>query len=188
MAKKRRAHDEEPWMNARKICRLTDRQVEMAHALGMNPKKLPGLRPGPQQRWKLPVGEFIEELHRKRFGGAPLDRRPHVLEPGSRKPVSPQRDAHAPGRVTDVSRRQAEDLVCYFVNLADDLQKWLAHGTFDPEVLPQVIEELREIAGALESGAPIPAITEIPVPPRPTRRAFSRQRDQEETFDDEIPF
>jgi hypothetical protein len=88
VAKKRRAHDEEPWMNARKICRLTDRQVEMARALGMNPKKLPGLRPSPQQRWKLPVGEFIEELHRKRFGGAPLDRRPHVLEPGSRKPLS----------------------------------------------------------------------------------------------------
>jgi hypothetical protein len=188
MAKKRRAHDEEPWMNARKICRLTDRQVEMARALGMNPKKLPGLRPSAQQRWKLPVGEFIEELHRKRFGGAPLGRRPHVLEPDSRQPASPQRGARAPGRVTDVSRRQAEDLVCYFVNLADDLQKWLAHGTFDPEVLPQVIEELREIAGALESGAPIPAITEIPVPPRPTRRAFSRQRDQEESFDDEIPF
>jgi hypothetical protein len=48
MAKKRRAHDEEPWMNARKICRLTDRQVEMARALGMNPEKLPGLRPSPQ--------------------------------------------------------------------------------------------------------------------------------------------
>jgi hypothetical protein len=32
------------------------------------------------------------------------------------------------------------------------------------------------------------SLTEIPVPPRPTRREFSRQRDQEETFDDEIPF
>jgi hypothetical protein len=188
MAKKRRAHDEEPWMNARKICRLTDRQVEMARALGMNPKKLPGLRPSPQERWKLPVGEFIEELHRKRFGSDPRDGRTHGPEPDSRKPSSSQRDAHAPERVTDVSRRQAEDLVCYFVNLADDLQKWLAHGTFDPEVLPQVIEELREIAGALETGAPISAIPEIPVPPRPTRRAFSRRRDREQTFDDEIPF
>ena len=175
-------------MNARKICRLTDRQVEMARALGMNPKKLPGLRPSPQQRWKLPVGEFIEELHRKRFGGAPLGRRPHVPQPGSPKLSPPQGDTHAPERVTDVSRRQAEDLVCYLVNLADDLQKWLAHGTFDPEVLPQVIEQLREIAGALKTGAPILAIPEIPVPPRPTDRAFSRRRDQEQTFDDEIPF
>jgi hypothetical protein len=188
MAKKRRAHDEEAWRNARKMCQLNDRQVEMARALGMNPRKLPGLRPSPQQRWKLPVGEFIEERYRKRFGGDPLDRRPHVPEADVRKPSPPQRDAHAPERVTDVSRRQAEDLACYFVNLADDLQNWLVHGTFDPEVLPQVIEELREIVAALETGAPIPAIPEIPLPPRPTRRGFSRRRDQEQTFDDEIPF
>src|ERR1700730_17003587 len=110
MAKKRRAHDEEPWRNARKICRLNDRQVEMARALGMNPKKLPGLRPSPQQRWKLPVGEFIEQLHRKRFGGDPHDRRTHVPERDSRKPSSSQRDAHAPERVTEVWQRQAEDL------------------------------------------------------------------------------
>jgi hypothetical protein len=87
-----------------------------------------------------------------------------------------------------VSRRQAEDLACYLVNLGDGLQKWLAHGTFDPEVLPQVIEELRGIAVAVETGAPISAIPEIPLPPRPTRRAFSQPRDQEQTFDDEIPF
>jgi hypothetical protein len=30
----------------------------------MNPRKLPGLRPSPQQRWKLQVGEFIEERYR----------------------------------------------------------------------------------------------------------------------------
>lgn len=29
MAKKRRAHDEEAWANAQKLCRLTARQVEM---------------------------------------------------------------------------------------------------------------------------------------------------------------
>ena len=62
MAKNRRAQDDHAWRNAKKICQLNDRQVEMARALGMNPKKLPGLRPGPPQHWKLPVGEFIEEL------------------------------------------------------------------------------------------------------------------------------
>ena len=188
MAKKRRARDEEPWRNARKICRLSNRQVEMARALGMNPKKLPGLRPSPQQRWKLPVGAFIEELHRKRFGGDPLHGRPPVPEPDVPKSSPPQREERAPGRITDVSRRQAEDLACYLVNLADGLQKWLAHGRLDPEVLPQVIEELRGIAVAVETGAPISAIPEIPLPPRPTRRAFSQPRDQEQTFDDDIPF
>jgi hypothetical protein len=69
MTKTRRPHDEEAWRNAKKLCRLNARPVEMARALGMNPKKLPGLRPSPQQRWKLPVGEFIEECYWKRFGG-----------------------------------------------------------------------------------------------------------------------
>jgi hypothetical protein len=64
----------------------------------------------------------------------------------------------------------------------------LVHGTFDPEVLPQVIEELREIAGALETGGPITPIPEIPLPPQSTRHRLSRRRDQEQTFDDEIPF
>jgi hypothetical protein len=74
------------------------------------------------------------------------------------------------------------------VNLADDLQKWLAHGTFDPEVLPQVSEELRAIAQALDTGAPISAIPEIPIPPSRTRRASSRAN-PEPTFDDDgIPF
>ena len=71
MANTRRAHDEAAWTIAKKICRLTARQIEMARALDMNPRKLPGLRPSPQQRWKLTVGEFIDERYRKRFGGDP---------------------------------------------------------------------------------------------------------------------
>jgi hypothetical protein len=186
MPTKRRAHDEEAWSNAKKICRLNTRQVEMARRLGMNPKKLPGLRPSPQQRWKLPVGEFIEDRYRKQFGGDPHDHYLYGPEPGSRKPSVPQRDAHAPERVTDAAG-QAGDLVCYLMNLADDLQKWLAQGRVS-EVLPQVIVELREIAEALDTGAPISPITAIPLPPRPTRRAFSLRDDPEPALDDEIPF
>lgn len=83
---------------------------------------------------------------------------------------------------------QVGDLVCYLMNLADDLQKWLAQGAVAPEVLPQVSEELREIAEALDTGAPISPIPAIPLPPCPTRPAFSRRGDQERMFDDEIPF
>jgi hypothetical protein len=187
MAKKHRAHDEEAWSNTKRICQLNDRHVEMARALGMNPRKLPGLRPSPQERWKLPVGEFIEERYRKRFGGDPPDHHPDVPDPGSRKPAPPQRDTHAPERLSHAA--QAGELVCYLMNLADDLQTWLAHGTFDPEVMPQVIEELREIAQALDTGAPISAMPAIPAPPYPPRRAFSRRGNQEPQFDDdEIPF
>jgi len=75
------------------------------------------------------------------------------------------------------------------MNLADDLQKWVAHGSIDPEVLPQVREELRAIAKALDTGAPILPIPAIPLPPRPAHPRVSRRADRERTFeDDEIPF
>jgi hypothetical protein len=188
MAKKHRADDEAAWTNAKTICRLTARQVEMARVLGMNPRKLPGLRPSPRERWKLPVGEFIEECYRKRLGvdaGEPHARGP---EPRPRKPSTKDLNPDVPERVRDPAG-QLSDLVCYLLNLADDLQQWLAHGTIDPEVLPQVREELQEIAKALDTGEPVSPIPAIPVPPRPTRRDLSRRCDQKRAFDDEeIPF
>lgn len=187
MAKKRGAHDE-AWTNAKKICRLSARQVEMARALGMNPSKLPGLRSSPQERWKLPVGEFIEERYRKRFSRDPREHHPHGLQSGSDELSTPDRDAGVSERIGDQAW-QMSDLVCHLMNLADDLQKWLAHGSVDPEVLPQVSEELREIAKALDTGEPISPMAAIPVPPRPPGRGLSRRGDQERRFDDdEIPF
>lgn len=78
------------------------------------------------------------------------------------------------------------------MNLADDLQKWLAHGSIDPEVLPQLREELAAIMAALDTRAPISPISPIPaipLPPRPAHPRFSRRGYRERTFDDdEIPF
>jgi hypothetical protein len=188
MAKKCRAYDEEAWTNAKTICRLTARQVEMARALGMNPRKLPGLRPGPQERWKLPIGEFIEECHRKRFGGNPRDEHATGPEPHLRRPSRKDPDAGVPECARDPAW-QLSDLACYFVNLADDLQQWLVHGSIDPDVLSQVREELLEIVKALDAGEPVSPIPAIPVPPRPTRRDLSRRGGREPAFDDEeIPF
>lgn len=187
MATKGRPHREEAWRSARKICHLNRRQVEMARALGMNPKKLPNLRPSPQQRWKLPVGEFIEACYWKRFGGDPFDHHPHKPERGWSKPLAPRREVDTPKRVRDTAS-QVEDLFCYLINLADDLEAWLAHGTVAPEVVPQVIQELREIADALETGEPVPAFPAIPHSPRPVRHDSSRRGDRECPPDDEIPF
>ena len=188
MANTRRAHDDEAWTNAKKICRLSARQVEMARALGMNPRKLPGLRPSPQERWKLPVGEFIEERYWKRFGGQPRDHNPCGPEPSSRKPLNTDRDADVSERVRNPAW-QLSDLVCYLMNLADDLQQWLEQGAAARDVPPQVSEELREIAKALDTGAPISPIPAIPLPPRSERHPVSRRGYRECTFnDDEIPF
>ena len=180
--------EEEAWTNAKKICRLTARQVEMSRALGMNPRKLPGLRPSPRERWKLPVGEFIEERYHKRFGGNPRDHDPRGAEPNSRKAARTDRDADAPERVRDPAW-QLSDLVCYLMNLADDLQTWPAHGSIDPEVLPQVREELAAIMAALGTRAPISPIPSIPLPPRRGRPHVSRRSSLDRAVDDdEIPF
>ena len=187
MSTKGQLYHVEEWRNAKKICRLSPRQVEMARALGMNPKKLPSLRPSPQQRWKLPVGEFIEACYWKRFGGDSLDRQPHNPEPASPKPLTGQRDPDAVKRARD-SSWPVGDLVCYLMNLADELKAWLAQGMVAPEVLPEVIRELREVAEALETAAPVSPRPEIPQSPRPARRALSQPGTWECQSDDEIPF
>jgi hypothetical protein len=76
----------------------------MARALGMNPRKLPRLRPSPQQRWKLPVGQFIEESYRKRFGGGPRDQHARGGEPRSHKPPGADLDAGAPDTTSGIRR------------------------------------------------------------------------------------
>jgi hypothetical protein len=58
------------WIDARKRHHLSHAQVQMARELGMNPRKLGGLDNHRQERWKLPLPLFIEELYRKRFGRA----------------------------------------------------------------------------------------------------------------------
>src|SRR5438045_5023219 len=121
----------------------------MARRLGMNPKKLPRLRPGPQERWKLPVSEFIEDLYAKRFGVA---RQTHVPDSRAQRLVSPNHDADVREHPVEMTF-QVADLVCYLTNLADDLQRWLAHGTIEPPVLPELSGALREIAAALDMGA-----------------------------------
>jgi hypothetical protein len=82
---------------------------------------------------------------------------------------------------------QVENLVCYFANLSDDLERWLVHGTIAPEVLVQVRKELRAIADALEADEPIPQMPEIAIPPAPRSE---RRGPPEHTFDgdDDIPF
>jgi hypothetical protein len=184
LGKRQGTANEAAWRDAKKLCRLSGRQVAMARALGMNPKKLPGLRPSPQQRWKLPVGAFIEECYRKRFGGA--------LEfDGSRRAKGESRSNTDDAlEMAGEQTGQVENLVCYLANLTDDLQRWLVHGKIAPEVLAQVRREFREIADALEAGTLIPQMPEISVPPAPRSTRSGGCDRSEHTFDDddEIPF
>jgi hypothetical protein len=184
MGKRKGAHNEAEWLNAKKLCRLSRRQMEMARALGMNPKKLPGLRPSPQQGWKLPVGAFIEDCYRKRFGGAPVSDKSRQPK-GESRLTADNRSETAHGLTT-----QVENLVCYFANLSEDLEQWLMHGKPAPEVLVQVRKELRAIADALEADELVPQMPGIANPPTPRSEQSAHRGNQEHTYDggDDIPF
>ena len=56
------------WIEAKKKFRLSDRHIQMAKELGMNPKKFGSLANHKQEPWKLPLPEFIEDLYERRFG------------------------------------------------------------------------------------------------------------------------
>jgi hypothetical protein len=61
------------WIDARTRHHLTHAQIQMARELGMNPAKLGKLDNHPQEYWKVPLPQFIEDLYRKRFGNTVPD-------------------------------------------------------------------------------------------------------------------
>ena len=56
-----------PWVEAKKRFHLTDVQVQMARELQLNPHKFGKINNHKQQRWKLPLPQFIEKLYLKQF-------------------------------------------------------------------------------------------------------------------------
>ena len=64
----------QPWLEARQKYRLSDRQIQMARELGLNPRKFGGYANHRQQPWKRPLGEYIEHLYVKRFKKKAPDR------------------------------------------------------------------------------------------------------------------
>ena len=67
----------EKWLVAQKRHRLSDRQVQMARELGLNPDKLGKIDNHRQEPWKAPLPEFIEEIFYKRF----KKERPDIVKP-----------------------------------------------------------------------------------------------------------
>mgnify|MGYP001367624009 FL=1 len=54
-------------MVAQKRHRLSDKQVQMARELGLNPDKLGKIDNHKQETWKAPLPQFIEHIYFKRF-------------------------------------------------------------------------------------------------------------------------
>jgi hypothetical protein len=57
-----------PWIEARRRFHLSDAHIQMARALGMNPRRFGKLDNHRQEPWKLPLPEFIARLYFERFG------------------------------------------------------------------------------------------------------------------------
>lgn len=55
------------WLTAQKRHHLSDRQVQMARELGLNPDKLGKIDNHKLEPWKTPLPQFIEEIYFKRF-------------------------------------------------------------------------------------------------------------------------
>ena len=57
----------EKWMVAQKRHHLSDKQVQMARELGLNPDKLGKIDNPKPEVWKTPLPQFIESIYFKRF-------------------------------------------------------------------------------------------------------------------------
>ncbi len=57
----------EQWLTAKKKFRLSDKHIQMARELGLNPQKFGSLDNHKQEPWKAPLPVFIEEIYFKRF-------------------------------------------------------------------------------------------------------------------------
>ena len=57
----------EKWIVAQKKHRLSDKHVQMARELGLNPDKLGKIDNHKQEPWKAPLNEFIEDIYLRQF-------------------------------------------------------------------------------------------------------------------------
>ena len=57
----------EKWMAAQKRHRLSDKHVQMARELGLNPDELGKIDNHRHEPWKVPLPQLIEDIYFKRF-------------------------------------------------------------------------------------------------------------------------
>jgi len=56
------------WDDVKRKCKLDDETIRMAKELGMKPRTVLGSHASRRDEpWKSPVGEWIRDLHEKRF-------------------------------------------------------------------------------------------------------------------------
>jgi len=63
----------EKWIVAQRKHRLSDKHLQMARELGLNPDKLGKIDNHNQESWKTPLNEFIEDIYLKQFKNSEPD-------------------------------------------------------------------------------------------------------------------
>lgn len=134
MAKKKPAKDEQ-WAEVKRRCRLSAEHVERAKEMGLNPRKLIRNIPSPQEQWKLPVREWIDEMYEKRTGKTVRKADPRACD------SRPRRD---PGSPPEVDWDFIDELQDTIDGPPDD--ECIAEFTADParENAPPDAEEIAE--------------------------------------------
>jgi len=83
-----------PWVEAREKYHLSHAQIQMARELGLNPKKFGGMANHKQERWKVPLADYIQHLYEKRFGKKlPDDIRPVEVRDAEKRKRKAQKRA-----------------------------------------------------------------------------------------------
>ncbi|MDP8240022.1 MAG: hypothetical protein P9X24_13100 [Candidatus Hatepunaea meridiana] len=54
------------WADAKRRCRLSMEDIQMAKEMGLNPRSLIKNIPSPSEQWKTPVKQWIREMYEKR--------------------------------------------------------------------------------------------------------------------------
>ena len=57
----------EKWIEAKRKYNLSDKHIQMARELGLNPDKFGKLNNHKQEPWKAPLKDFIEKIYFKHF-------------------------------------------------------------------------------------------------------------------------
>ena len=61
------SHNIEEWIDAKRKFNLSDKHIQMARELGLNPRKFGSLDNHKQEPWKAPLKDFIERIYFKHF-------------------------------------------------------------------------------------------------------------------------
>ena len=60
------ANNDQLWQEAKKRCRLDDKDIALAKRLGLNPRSLIKNIPSKSEPWKAPVKDWLHEIEAKR--------------------------------------------------------------------------------------------------------------------------